>query len=599
MKHIFRAFARNLAKTSKSSPAASEPAEGIHEEDKPAPEIEVSKTWMASRAVFIPSLPPALFAPAKGLFSAYPSETIRDWGAKLSESYTKVNSVEKPMDIRRIQPFATSIKTLSEDIQAPQNRGFYKLPKESLVDNLKDIVKLQQSEDSEQKLPYQKEHAIGYAHTRMPSTYASVYRILHEIKHRIPEFSPKNCIDYGSGTGAASWAASEVFPDAQIIAIEPSKEMRTVGKKLSIKQPNIKWAESLANLPSIANEEGLYDLVICGYVLTEIENPVTRNLILDALWQRNRGVMVFVEPGTPKGFRIIYSIREWCLKTMDRTESSIVAPCPHDGECPLAAHPKSWCHFSQFTAKYPKTVISRAKGERDFANEKFSYIAVQRGSNPRYLSASTELNLAQQSFLWPRLVRPTIKRTKHIVFDICRLNKLERIIISKGRAQKEVYKFLRRAKWGDLWPYKENEYIDLEKRKMKHAKYRLKRKLRGKERRLNEKGQSEGTDIEAEKEKIENKKKGEKIEEPGKKFFEKEVNRNKKVKKESEELGQDMEEGKKKKRKAPKGIPEGSFIGKKVEKNDDTQKLEKTGGRKTKKRVSIKSLDNDAENKID
>lgn len=598
MKHIFRAFARNLARTSKSSPAASEPVEGSNEENKSAPQTEVTKSWMASRSIFINSLPPALFAPAKALFSAYPSETIRNWGGKLSESYTKVNSVEKPMDIRRIQPFATSIKTLSDDIQAPQNRGFYKLPKESLVDNLKDIVKLQQSEDSEQKLPYQKEHAVGYAHTRMPSTYASVYRILHEIKHRLPEFSPKNCIDYGSGTGAASWAACEVFPDAQVIAIEPSKEMRTVGKKLSIKQPNIKWAESLANLPSIANEEGLYDLVICGYVLTEIENPVTRNLVLDALWQRNRGVMVFVEPGTPKGFRIIYSIREWCLKTMDRTESSIVAPCPHEGECPLAAHPKSWCHFSQFSAKYPKTVISRAKGEKDFANEKFSYIAVQRGPNPRYLSASTQLNLAQQSFLWPRLVRPTIKRTKHIVFDICRLNKLERIIISKGRANKEVYKFLRRARWGDLWPYKESEYIDLEKRKIKHAKYRLKRKLKGKERRLNEKGKSEGTDIEAEKEKIENKKKSEGVEETEEKF-EKKVNRNVKVKKDPEELGLETEEIKKKKRKVPKGIPEGSFFDKKVGNKNDTQKLEKTGGRKIKRRVSIKSLEEDAENKTD
>lgn len=554
---------------------------------------EPTKVWMASRGVYIQSLPAALFGPAKAIFSQFSSETVRKWGAKLGQSYTNINSVEKPTDIRKIQPFATSVKALDDETKTPQSRGFYKLPNDSLADNLKDIIKLQQSEESEQKLPYQKEHAIGYAHTRMPSTYASVYRILHEIKHRLPDFSPRNCIDYGSGTGAASWAACEIFPDIEVIAIEPSKEMRTVGKKLSVKQPQIKWAESLANLPSIANNEGLYDLVICGYVLSEIENPVTRNLILDALWQRTKGVLVFVEAGTPKGFRLIYSIREWCLKTMNRSESTIVAPCPHEGECPLAAHPKSWCHFSQFTAKFPKHVITLSKGERNFANEKFSYIAVQRGPNARYLSANEELNLAQESFLWPRLVRPTIRRTKHVVFDVCRLNKLERIVLSKGKAMRNVYKFIRKAEWGDLWPFKEGEYFDTEKQKLKYKKYRLKRKLKGKSRSMNEKGESEDTDIEKEKENIKKSKKIEIKEDSSSQKPEKTFDDFKKVK----SLKAQSERVQKSDSKVKK-ISKDSSSKKNLEKSN-TQNPEKLGGRKSKKQQILEKSRKKPDNSID
>lgn len=51
--------------------------------------------------------------------------------------------------------------------------------------------------------------------------------------------------------------------------------------------------------------------MVCSYVIGEIENPSTRNLIVDAMWHRSNAFVVFIEPGTPKGFRLIHSIREW------------------------------------------------------------------------------------------------------------------------------------------------------------------------------------------------------------------------------------------------------------------------------------------------
>lgn len=68
---------------------------------------------------------------------------------------------------------------------------------------------------------------------------------------------------------------------------------------------------------------------------------------------------------------------------LDSAGCHIVAPCPHDGACPMAGK-KMWCHFNQRflrTRAQKVTKISPEKqhGPRDFQDERFSYIAIQRG----------------------------------------------------------------------------------------------------------------------------------------------------------------------------------------------------------------------------
>ena len=59
---------------------------------------------------------------------------------------------------------------------------------------------------------------------------------------------------------------------------------------------------------------------------------------VEALWQRlnENGIIIVVEPGSPKGFRFVHSFREWIINSKSRTEANIVAPCPHHLECPMA-----------------------------------------------------------------------------------------------------------------------------------------------------------------------------------------------------------------------------------------------------------------------
>jgi ribosomal protein RSM22 (predicted rRNA methylase) len=52
---------------------------------------------------------------------------------------------------------------------------------------------------------YNADHAILYLVARSAPDYASLYRVLNEIKIRDPKFKPKNLFDFGSGIGMVTW----------------------------------------------------------------------------------------------------------------------------------------------------------------------------------------------------------------------------------------------------------------------------------------------------------------------------------------------------------------------------------------------------------
>ena len=78
-------------------------------------------------------------------------------------------------------------------------------------------------------------------------------------------------------------------------------------------------------------------------------------MIIEMLWNRLNinGILIVIEPGSPKGFRFIHDLRTWVINKT-REEANIVGPCPHHLKCPLSE--KGWCHFSQIGLKFPKDV---------------------------------------------------------------------------------------------------------------------------------------------------------------------------------------------------------------------------------------------------
>jgi ribosomal protein RSM22 (predicted rRNA methylase) len=83
------------------------------------------------------------------------------------------------------------------------------------------------------------------------------------------------------------------------------------------------------------------------------------------------GVLLVVEPGTPAGWRRVLDVR----RQLVASGAHVVAPCPHEAPCPLAA--PDWCHFARRVARSRLHRLVKS-GEVPWEDEKFIYLAASR-----------------------------------------------------------------------------------------------------------------------------------------------------------------------------------------------------------------------------
>ncbi|KAH6790686.1 copper ion binding / methyltransferase [Perilla frutescens var. frutescens] len=260
-------------------------------------------------------------------------------------------------------------------------------------------------------LRYHEDQAIAYVAARMPAVYSALYRVLSEVRRRVPDFAPAKVLDFGAGTGSALWAMMEVWPGSleRIHLVEPSQSMQRAGQSLirDLRElPLIQSYDSLQSLTKNLNKSGRQqDLVIASYVLGEIPSLKDRITLVRQLWDLTGDILVLVEPGTPQGSKVISQMRSHILWMENRrtrkllhtakktstdlmtlkTGAFVVAPCPHDGPCPLL-NTEKYCHFVQRLERTPsQRLYKRSKGSplRGFEDEKFCYVAFRRGTRPR------------------------------------------------------------------------------------------------------------------------------------------------------------------------------------------------------------------------
>jgi ribosomal protein RSM22 (predicted rRNA methylase) len=251
--------------------------------------------------------------------------------------------------------------------------------------------------------------------------------VLSRLREQRPEWRPASVLDVGAGPGVASWAAVAVWPAvARVTFLEAEPEMVRQGRALAAAahEPALRngdWVMADAAAPAPPA-----DLVLVSYVLAEIADAHVGPLA-GALWERSRNAIVFLEPGTPEGYRRILLARDAVIDDGGFT----IAPCPHDLPCPL--QPGDWCHFA---VRLPRSEAHRSvKGvTRGFEDEKLSYAALTRSREPRALS---------------RVIRPPQIRSGHVYVDLCEPPGIRRAVIT--RREKEPYRRARKAAWGDAF----------------------------------------------------------------------------------------------------------------------------------------------------
>jgi ribosomal protein RSM22 (predicted rRNA methylase) len=262
-------------------------------------------------------------------------------------------------------------------------------------------------------LPLSNEESVAaYLVTRMPATYAAAHAVLGEVRTRIGAVS--TLLDAGSGTGAASLAAREHFPEASVSMIEKHPTPASASRQ---------WLPEAAVLPGDLVHMGAlppHDLVVASYSLSEFgAGAVTR------LWQAARVCLVVIEPGTPRGFGLIRKVRDQLLAA----GAHMAAPCPGEGACPVVE--PDWCHFA---ARAERSSLHRKLkgGDLGYEDEKFSYVALVR--NPAEPAAS-------------RIVRHPRHQPGLITLETCTPEGLITVRVSKR--DRERFRAARHAAWGD------------------------------------------------------------------------------------------------------------------------------------------------------
>jgi ribosomal protein RSM22 (predicted rRNA methylase) len=256
------------------------------------------------------------------------------------------------------------------------------------------------------------ERTAAYLVTRMPATYAAAHAVLREVSARIGAVG--SILDAGAGTGAASLAAREYYPDASITLVERDPSFAAAARQW------LPHASLLAN--DIARIDTLppHDLIIAAYSLGEFGAEIAARL-----WQAARVALVLIEPGTPRGFALIRKIRTMLLAS----GAHMVAPCPAETECPLAD--PDWCHFA---ARVERSSLHRRVkgGELGHEDEKFSYIALAR--QPVELPAA-------------RIIRHPQHRPGLIEIETCTPAGLRSERVTKR--DRDRFRAARKASWGD------------------------------------------------------------------------------------------------------------------------------------------------------
>ena len=88
---------------------------------------------------------------------------------------------------------------------------FLSLPLSSLWLIFLPVVAAKLQAEEVRKIDYGRNEAISYVASRFPSVYGVIFKVLSEMKRRLPGYSPHNMLDYGTGPGTAIWAAHHVF----------------------------------------------------------------------------------------------------------------------------------------------------------------------------------------------------------------------------------------------------------------------------------------------------------------------------------------------------------------------------------------------------
>jgi len=248
------------------------------------------------------------------------------------------------------------------EVAINENLGTYDL---SLSDSKRIAAAVQWQSDfyienPNQQTPWKEQRAqIAQWAYYLPLNFLRNLAVLNELKSVVPLDQFETAFDYGAGLGASSWALRQMGFKGPITMFD----RHTI-------PPSAAAAVSADFVSQFEPRNYRAHLGIFSYSLTEIPN---RNDLLNQF-----SYVVIVEPSTQTEGRRLSETRKFLIEN----DFEILAPCTHQGACPLIAHSqKDWCH-DRILFKKP-TWMDKIEKNLPFRNDSltFSYlIAFKKGA---------------------------------------------------------------------------------------------------------------------------------------------------------------------------------------------------------------------------
>lgn len=218
--------------------------------------------------------------------------------------------------------------------------------------------------------------AIAYALSRLPATYAATIAVLARLREEAPGFRPASMLDVGCGLGPAAFAATEIWSGlADLTLLDRSPDLLQLAENFARanSRPALASARIVqSDMTALDRDRELeeHELVVMAYSATELSD-VQLEKTLAALWRRCAGALVVVEPGTPRDFARLITMRSALIGM----GAHISLPCPHAKPCPL--EPPDWCHFAVRLSRSRDHKLVK-KAVVPFEDEKYCYLVATR-----------------------------------------------------------------------------------------------------------------------------------------------------------------------------------------------------------------------------
>lgn len=295
-----------------------------------------------------------------------------------------------------------------------------------------------------QPINYDEHKALLYLVGRSPEEFSVIMRVFREINKRHENFKPNSFFDFGSGVGTGVWAASEMWKSSiyEYYCVDSSKYMNDLSDRI-LRDGDINKSMSLKNVyyrQFMPSKDDKYDIVLSAYSLLELPNLKTRLEIAQNLWNKAGQYLIFIESGTNAGFQVLNEIRDFLMEVKNASleDAFVFSPCPHESPCPrYQLNDGTPCNFPITYNTLP--FAGTAERRKDL----YSYLVIKKGKP------------TEESDRWPRIVRETLARHKHVICRMCtQEGKLEEGIFTTKNQGKAAYKCARGSRWGDQLPFK-------------------------------------------------------------------------------------------------------------------------------------------------